>query len=235
VGAVRDLALRVRAHQIAVGIFAGGVVFGTLLPELRVEVAAPPSQLLGGVGARGGAHRPLHGARRHAGGGLHGGRADARAGRRVDAAHAFGLAKIGGWSGFRAALDPDMFNLWKPLVPPGVEGTWGAREGRRPDGLVLQHQLPVARDASSARHRRPLRYWCTRPIHRAAALGAPSEREARRGTIFASYLKLLPVFIFIIPGMIALGLARTGAVAAWPPWWMPADRPYPAWRRRPSR
>jgi SSS family solute:Na+ symporter len=41
-------------------------------------------------------------------------------------------------------------------------------------------------------------------------LGAPSEREARRGSIFAAMLKLLPVFIFIIPGMIALALARTG-------------------------
>jgi SSS family solute:Na+ symporter len=36
--------------------------------------------------------------------------------------------------------------------------------------------------------------------------------EARRGTIFAAYLKLLPVFIFIIPGMVALALARGGRV-----------------------
>jgi SSS family solute:Na+ symporter len=44
------------------------------------------------------------------------------------------------------------------------------------------------------------------------ALAAPDQRQARRGTIFASALKLLPVFIFIIPGMIALALARTGKV-----------------------
>jgi SSS family solute:Na+ symporter len=42
------------------------------------------------------------------------------------------------------------------------------------------------------------------------ALGARDEREARRGSIFAAFLKLLPVFIFIIPGMIALALAKTG-------------------------
>ena len=30
--------------------------------------------------------------------------------------------------------------------------------------------------------------------------------EARRGTIFGAYLKLLPVFLFLIPGMIAFAL-----------------------------
>ncbi len=38
------------------------------------------------------------------------------------------------------------------------------------------------------------------------------KREARRGTIFAAFLKLLPVFIFIIPGMIWLALAKSGKV-----------------------
>ena len=41
-------------------------------------------------------------------------------------------------------------------------------------------------------------------------LGAPNEEQARRGSIFAGLLKLLPVFIFIIPGMICLALARSG-------------------------
>ncbi len=53
-------------------------------------------------------------------------------------------------------------------------------------------------------------YWCTDQYIVQRALGAPNEREARRGTIFAAFLKLLPVFIFIVPGMIALALARTG-------------------------
>jgi SSS family solute:Na+ symporter len=53
-------------------------------------------------------------------------------------------------------------------------------------------------------------YWCTDQYIVQRVLGAPNEREARRGTIFAALLKLLPVFIFIIPGMIAVALARTG-------------------------
>jgi SSS family solute:Na+ symporter len=52
-------------------------------------------------------------------------------------------------------------------------------------------------------------YWCTDQYIVQRALGAPNEREARRGTIFAAFLKLLPVFIFIVPGMVAVALART--------------------------
>jgi SSS family solute:Na+ symporter len=55
-------------------------------------------------------------------------------------------------------------------------------------------------------------YWCTDQYIVQRTLGAPDEREARRGTIFAAFLKLLPVFIFIVPGMIALALARSGRV-----------------------
>jgi SSS family solute:Na+ symporter len=54
-------------------------------------------------------------------------------------------------------------------------------------------------------------YWTTDQYIVQRALGARNETEARRGSIFAGMLKLLPVFIFIIPGMIALALARTGS------------------------
>jgi SSS family solute:Na+ symporter len=53
-------------------------------------------------------------------------------------------------------------------------------------------------------------YWTTDQYIVQRALAARNEREARRGSIFAAFLKLLPVFIFIIPGMIALALAKTG-------------------------
>jgi uncharacterized sodium:solute symporter family permease YidK len=51
-------------------------------------------------------------------------------------------------------------------------------------------------------------YWCTDQYIVQRALGAPNERAARRGSIWASFLKLLPVFIFIIPGMICFALAK---------------------------
>jgi len=36
----------------------------------------------------------------------------------------FGLHYIGGWSKLRAIVGPEMFNLWKPLIPDGIVGTW---------------------------------------------------------------------------------------------------------------
>jgi len=54
-------------------------------------------------------------------------------------------------------------------------------------------------------------YWCTDQYIVQRALAAKNETQARRGTIFASYLKLLPFFIFIIPGVIAYALAKSGS------------------------
>jgi SSS family solute:Na+ symporter len=53
-------------------------------------------------------------------------------------------------------------------------------------------------------------YWTTDQYIVQRALSARNEREARRGAIFAATLKLLPLFLFIVPGMIALALARSG-------------------------
>ena len=49
-------------------------------------------------------------------------------------------------------------------------------------------------------------YWCTDQYIVQRVLSGKNERESRRGTIFGAYLKLLPVFLFLIPGMIALAL-----------------------------
>jgi SSS family solute:Na+ symporter len=49
-------------------------------------------------------------------------------------------------------------------------------------------------------------YWCTDQYIVQRVLSGKSEREARRGTIFGAYLKLLPVFLFLIPGMIAFAI-----------------------------
>jgi SSS family solute:Na+ symporter len=49
-------------------------------------------------------------------------------------------------------------------------------------------------------------YWCTDQYIVQRVLSGKNEREARRGSIFGAYLKLLPVFLFLIPGMIAFAL-----------------------------
>ena len=51
-------------------------------------------------------------------------------------------------------------------------------------------------------------YWCTDQYIVQRVLSARGLKEARRGTIFAAYLKMAPVFIFLLPGMIAVALFK---------------------------
>ena len=57
-----------------------------------------------------------------------------------------------------------------------------------------------------------VRFWCTDQYISTRALGAPNEQTARRGSIFAAFLKLFPVYLFIIPGLICFALAKSGKV-----------------------
>lgn len=51
-------------------------------------------------------------------------------------------------------------------------------------------------------------YWCTDQYIVQRVLTGKDERQSRRGAIFGAYLKLTPVFLFLIPGMIAYALAN---------------------------
>jgi SSS family solute:Na+ symporter len=198
--------------KMAVGIFAGGIVFATLLPELRFEFAGTVfnSFWLGSVLVvlLTGLYTVLGGMRAVA---------------YTEAVQTavlvlgsllltiVGLQRLGGWSELRATIDPDMFNLWKPLIPEGVQGTWAPVKEPGRMAWYFNTNYPWVGMLLCA----PiigLWYWCTDQYIVQRALAARNEQEARRGTIFAAFLKLLPVFIFIIPGMIAVALARTGKV-----------------------
>jgi SSS family solute:Na+ symporter len=125
----------------------------------------------------------------------------------------FGLKALGGWAELREVCGSDMFNLWKPLVPAGVEGTWEPVLGEKKMAWYFSSNYPWLGMLFCA----PiigLWYWCTDQYIVQRTLGAPNEQEARRGSIFAAFLKLLPVFIFIIPGMICFALAKSGNMAA---------------------
>lgn len=204
--------------KVAVGIYAGGVVFSALLPEVSLNLGfiRLDSFWVGSIAVlfATGLYTVLGGMRAVA---------------YTEALQTvvlvlgsifvtlFGLAKLGGWSELRAVLPSEMFNLWKPLVPAGVEGTWAPVLETNAAGEVIRQAwyfngnfpwlgmlvcAPVI----------GMWYWCTDQYIVQRALGARSERDARRGTIFAAYLKLLPVFIFIIPGMICFALALSGKV-----------------------
>lgn len=55
-------------------------------------------------------------------------------------------------------------------------------------------------------------YWCTDQYIVQRVLSGRDEKQARRGTIFGAYLKLTPVFLFLIPGMIAYAMVANGTV-----------------------
>jgi SSS family solute:Na+ symporter len=110
-----------------------------------------------------------------------------------------------------------MFNLWKPLIPPGVEGTWAPVMETNTTGQIVRQawyfngNFPWLGMLFCA----PiigLWYWCTDQYIVQRALGAPNETIARRGSIFAAFLKLFPVYLFLIPGLICFALAKSGKV-----------------------
>ncbi len=52
-------------------------------------------------------------------------------------------------------------------------------------------------------------YWCTDQYIVQRVLAGRNQQESRRGSILAGYLKLTPVFIFMVPGMVAFALTTT--------------------------
>lgn len=121
----------------------------------------------------------------------------------------FGLKALGGWDRLREICGTEMFNLWKPVVPHDVEGTWAPVKEAGRQAWYFNDKYPWPAMLLCA----PiigLWYWCTDQYIVQRILGARDEKQARRGTIFAGFLKLTPVFLFIIPGMICFALAKSG-------------------------
>ena len=99
-----------------------------------------------------------------------------------------GLQEIGGWNELRnivIAESPNHFNMWRPMTDPDFPWT----------GLLFGGTIVG------------VWYWCTDQYIVQRTLAANNIKIGRRGAIFGAYLKLLPIFIFLIPGIIAFGLS----------------------------
>ena len=101
-----------------------------------------------------------------------------------------GLDKVGGWHNLMASLPKGKLNMFPPLNDPHP---WA--------GILFASPIVG------------LWYWCTDQHIVQRCLAGRNEKEARRGTIFAAYLKLMPFFIFMIPGLIAFVLKQQGKLA----------------------
>ncbi len=106
-----------------------------------------------------------------------------------------GLHMLGGWSALVESVHPVNLSILRPSTDPtGV--TWYA--------VFLGY--PVL----------GVWYWCTDQTIVQRVLGAGDENHARVGPLFAGFIKILPVFLFVLPGIVALGLVRRGIIPPLP-------------------
>lgn len=111
-----------------------------------------------------------------------------------------GLDKVGGWESMKETVTPEYLNMWRPATDPDFP--W-------PSLFITSTIVGVW-------------YWCTDQYIVQRALSAKNLKEGRRGTIFGAMLKLLPVFIFLIPGVVALALKMRGELS-----WDTPDQAFP--------
>ncbi|MFT5824379.1 MAG: SSS family solute:Na+ symporter [Crocinitomix sp.] len=114
----------------------------------------------------------------------------------------FGLYQLGGWDEMintistaaqtegRPTVDR-FFNLWRPMED--TEYPW--------TGMLFG--APIL----------GVWYWCTDQFIVQRVLSAKDISNARKGALFAGYLKLLPVFLFFLPGVIAYALMEKGMIS----------------------
>jgi SSS family solute:Na+ symporter len=101
-----------------------------------------------------------------------------------------GLNEIGGWASLKASVGEAHFDMWRPASDPDFPWT----------GMVFGGAIIG------------IWYWCTDQYIVQRVLAARDLQQGVRGSIFGAFLKLLPVFIFLLPGIIAYGLAQNGSM-----------------------
>ncbi|MEW2922775.1 sodium:solute symporter [Muricauda sp. ANG21] len=111
-----------------------------------------------------------------------------------------GLDEVGGWESMKQTVTPEYLNMWRSASDPDFP--W-------PPLLIASTITGIW-------------YWCTDQYIVQRALTAKNIKEGRRGTIFGALLKLMPVFLFLIPGVIALTLKMRGQLE-----WDTPDQAFP--------
>src|SRR5258707_11561522 len=97
-----------------------------------------------------------------------------------------GMHQVGGFEGLRAALPASYFHMVKPMSDPDFPWT----------GIFFG--APIL----------GIWYWCTDQVIVQRGLSAKYEGHAKAATIFAGFLKIIPVFMLVLPGLIAFALYR---------------------------
>lgn len=111
----------------------------------------------------------------------------------------FGLKQIGGWNEMIETISQASLQAGNPPVDQFFN-LWRSSGDSEYPWTGMLFGAPIL----------GIWYWCTDQFIVQRTLSAKNLSNARKGTLFAGYLKLLPVFIFFIPGVIAYALAQKG-------------------------
>ena len=175
--------------KVSVNVYAGAIVFETLLPDTfgspaaAFWVGALTTVILTGIYTIFGGFRAV---------------------LFTDTAQAFilligsalitwiGLGELGGWGELQAFAKTNVadYALWRPMNDPDFP--W----------LGILMASPIV----------GIWYWCTDQYIVQRTLAAKNLTTARRGTIWGAFLKVWPVMIFLVPGMIAAALNEKGLI-----------------------
>jgi len=180
--------------KVSVTVYAGGVVFNVLLPEINIPITDTFALDAFWIGAL--LTVVLTGIYTVAGG--------LRAVVYTDTIQTvililgsafitiFGLSKLGGWGELQAICreNAENFALWRPNSDPNFP--W----------LGILIASPII----------GIWYWCTDQYIVQRALAAKDLRNARRGALWGSFLKVWPVMIFLVPGLIGYALHQKGMI-----------------------
>lgn len=101
----------------------------------------------------------------------------------------FAMTKLGGWDVLHNTVGPQMLSVLRPT---------GDFSGLPWHAVVLGY--PVI----------GIWYWCTDQTIVQRVLGAKNEDHGKAGALFAGFLKLLPMFLFVLPGLLCLALVNKG-------------------------
>lgn len=101
-----------------------------------------------------------------------------------------GLNAVGGWDELKATAGSEHFNMWRPASDPDFPWT----------GMLIGGTIVG------------IWYWCTDQYIVQRTLSAHNITIGRRGAIFGAFLKLTPIFIFLVPGIIAFALKQKGMI-----------------------
>lgn len=103
-----------------------------------------------------------------------------------------GLSELGGWGELRSIIGENaaQFALWRPLDDPDYP--W----------LGILMASPII----------GIWYWCTDQYIVQRTLSAKDLRTARRGALWGAFLKVWPVLIFLLPGLIGYAMMEKGVI-----------------------